>query len=183
MGKLLQKTAELYKISGLVTHNENPNPEFHNQYSIQSINLISFEMTSTWGPTGEPNKVSSSAGPLEVEAKDGSCCQSTGNKATAEANYEFKSISLDEISLTITGHVEQHSFENSVSLTLLDLDESKVIGNKEWTVEEAGQLDLNENLTYNISIGSNYRLTLIAMVNCGDTTGARSHLKAVINSM
>ena len=180
MSESIQKISEFFKITGMAPHDENPGPQFQSSYMIQSINPISYEISSIWQPTGQTAKASSSAGSLEVQAIDGGLIQFTGTSATAETRYDFKPININSITLKFVGHVEMHAFENSVTFKLVKIDGNVEVGSKIWTVEEAGQLEIQENLSYAVTAGSEYRITLTAGINTGDTSGVRSILKATL---
>lgn len=177
MVESIQKTNEFFKITGIAPHDENPSPIFQSSYMIQSIDPISYEIASIWQPTGQETKASSSAGSLEVQAKDGGLIQFSGTSATAETRFDFIP-TVNNITLKFVGHVEMHAFENSVTFKLVEINGNIEVGSKVWTVEETGQLEIQENLSYAVMAGTEYRITLTAEVNCGDTSGVRSILKA-----
>lgn len=176
MANSILKTNELFKIAGINPHEKFPTLQSQCNYTIQSINPIYYEIAAVWLPTGQENKVSSSAGSLDVQARDGSCCQFTAAYAAAETQFSFKPITEGEITLKFTGHVDMHAFENSVTFKLEEMNGGIIIDDKKWTVEEAGQLEIDEELSYTVNPSSEYRITLTATVNCGEITGAWSRL-------
>lgn len=175
----IQKTHEYFKITGKAPFNNEVNPPPPSQYLIESIQPVSCEVTSVWHPTGQENKVSSSASSLEVKAQDGSCSTFTGAEATAETRYDFKP-TVYSIALSLKGHVDMHAFENSLMFNLSKIDDNSIVASKTWKTEESQGYNIGEQVSCSVVPGSEYRITLKAIVICGDSPGARSNLKVTI---
>ncbi len=185
-----KRVSEFFKITGNAPWCDGSDQvQNSSSYSINSLRPVSCEVTASWkSPYDEdessPSKeytISSNAQSFKVEAKDNSCDIFTMATAMAETQYVFHPL-VNNIKLTFNGSVDPHEFENKVQFKLEEVYRRNVLGRKTWTTtpDDISPFTQRQIFTYVVKPKMKYRLTLTAVVHCGDNPGAYSLLEVDI---
>lgn len=180
-GKYIDIIGQQHRVWGIAAGTETSG-----SFDITSSSPIGYHAEALWWDEGYysqenpgTNRVSAAAGEFAVSATDRSCWTFTGSRAFAQSEYRFRP-RTEQITLSLSGQVEMHAFENEVWFSLADTTYGYVLAEQSWTTEYPSWSAFEWTGQFYLDPDHEYCLTLYANVWTGDTPWVTSELEAVI---